>query len=57
MRVTVNSVQGVSIVPCTFQKEWEQRCSVLRKGDAVNVLGKVRDFDEAILSLEDCEFI
>jgi hypothetical protein len=57
MRVTLDSVQGVSIVPCTFPEELEQRCSVLRKGDVVNVLGKVSDFDEAILSLEDCEFI
>jgi len=57
MRVTLGSVPGVMIVICIFQKEWDQRCSVLRKGDTVSILGKVSDFDSQVVSLEDCEFI
>jgi hypothetical protein len=55
--VSVDNVPGVLLVRCEFPKELEQRCSVLRKGDAVNVLGKVSDFDARIVTLKECEFI
>jgi putative nucleic acid binding protein len=48
---------GVSIVSCAFALEWDQRCSGLRKGDSISVLGKVSDFDQALIWLGECEFI
>jgi hypothetical protein len=58
MTVYLTSVPGVvSIVTCEFQKEWEQRCSVLRKDQKVSVLGKVSRIDATVMSLATCEFI
>lgn len=55
MRVTVNESRS-SFFVCEFEQQWAQRCSVLRKGDPVSVLGRVSDFDSTTITLEECEF-
>lgn len=57
IRLTIEGVEGVMLIHCTFQEQWEQRCLVLRKGDAVRVLGQVSDFNQVSVSLEECEFV
>ena len=57
MRVTVDSLPGVTMVICTFPKGWEQHCAVLRKGDRVNILGKGSEIDSHTVPLEECEFV
>lgn len=45
------------IIFCSFQTEWQQQCSVLRKGNNVMIAGKISSFDSGEIHLENCEFI
>jgi hypothetical protein len=57
IRLTIYKVDGMGLVHCTFEEQWEQRCLVLHKDDGIKVLGKISDFNQISLSLEQCEFV
>jgi len=40
---------------CSFQKQWADTVTALRRGDQIRVVGKVERFEGPTLMLEDCE--
>jgi len=48
---------GVAFIYMKFSEQWSDRLSVLKRGTAITVLGKVQDIGLAELHLDDCELV
>lgn len=58
--VFTNDSGHIDVVGVTksFNAEWCERLSVLRKGDNINVLGQIKEFNPVnIISLSNCELV
>jgi hypothetical protein len=53
----IDNVEGVSLIQCRFGKASQKKISICKKGDAVNITGKITRIQGSSISLNKCEFV
>jgi hypothetical protein len=55
--LSVEGVEGILMAHCRFGKDSAKQVSICKKGNPVNITGKISGINSDSVSLVECEFV